>query len=392
MFAYVSFQFHQPQTAIESNSSSGSGFTKLEKRKLERLCCDDHIKLINHTRRGWLTTLYTNLKRNKFVVLVVTEPHVEESKLRAMQVVALYDLLQTLNQTLISEHHGSLDSDLFKRLRNVSTKTSLAQTSVIFLTDFTNLDTRLVRKLVANNIQVFLICQRQSFVPSWHRNVSTEVFSSWKKVMLLNYTTTVRTNPIFIIESGCCPRSVEQRLEIDVRLQSALSITYNSGPRFMQPIFDVVWLTEKSETNESRRDPCDMVRRDGRYTCSSRIGWELAWQAPRGKSAMDNAYLETYFAYSCLQRGRVIVTNSYSAHLAAIQLGIPQVVYIPTHYNNDDVMTLPSEHSNNEIFKTHVTVVNSEDDAASAAILMILHNIHVASEAFWVNNVERIWM
>ena len=103
-------------------------------------------------------------------------------------------------------------------------------------------------------------------------------------------------------------------------------------PRFIQPSYDVVWMS-RAEVEPlpgkglawRAENLGPMIPHFPPNVTVFKEDW-VKTQSPRGTNLIEQMYLLTYTGMYCLQRGRVLVTDRLHGHIVAILLDIPTVI------------------------------------------------------------------
>ncbi|XP_048259418.1 uncharacterized protein LOC124127619 [Haliotis rufescens] len=93
-----------------------------------------------------------------------------------------------------------------------------------------------------------------------------------------------------------------------------------SIPRFMSPIYDILWLRRADDETPNYTIPSLM----GPYTVHV-ADW-TSFISPKGETSMENAFLHTSTGAMFLQRGRVVITDRLHGHILSTLCGIPHVM------------------------------------------------------------------
>ncbi|XP_053400787.1 uncharacterized protein LOC123562719 isoform X2 [Mercenaria mercenaria] len=111
--------------------------------------------------------------------------------------------------------------------------------------------------------------------------------------------------------------------ELFPKVRSLLSpdMAYQIGlvPRFMQPIYDILWIKrgdKESPVYETPQAPIGL---------SMHVSDWINWKTPRGTSPMEDTFLMTTNGMMFLQRGRIVITDRLHGHILSTLLAIPHV-------------------------------------------------------------------
>ena len=108
-----------------------------------------------------------------------------------------------------------------------------------------------------------------------------------------------------------------------VRAILAPDMVLNIGhvPRFMPPLYDVVWVQRGDEESPGRSSvqfpPGISFRRHD---------WFHTWPSPKGQNLIDDTIAMTYNGLMFLQRGRVVVTDRLHGFILSQLLDLPTVI------------------------------------------------------------------
>ncbi|XP_045156894.1 uncharacterized protein LOC123523243 [Mercenaria mercenaria] len=148
------------------------------------------------------------------------------------------------------------------------------------------------------------------------------------------------------------------------KVRSLLSpdMAYQIGfmPRFMQPIYDILWIKREdaeSPVYETPQAPIGL-----RMHVSDWINWKT----PRGLSPMEDTFLMTTNGMMFLQRGRIVITDRLHGHILSTLLAIPHV------YIDNKQRKISNYHNTWTAGLENVILANSSLDAVAKAKQLLI--------------------